>query len=98
MPIRPPAETTSDLFSAPRTATPASKPSAAPKDKADSLVSQQRHFLPKDLAGALTRLDDVEIDALLAAITLEAKRRGRSPPGPAAGKPLADANSQQRQE
>jgi hypothetical protein len=56
--------------------------SAVPKGKAgpDSLASQQRHFLPKDLAGALKRLDDVEIDALLAAVTTEAERRGRRPP------------------
>jgi len=32
--------------------------------------------LPEDLAGALKRLDDVEIDALLAAVTTEAERRG----------------------
>jgi hypothetical protein len=36
--------------------------------------------LPKDLPGALTRLDDGEIDALLTAVTDEAKRRGRLPP------------------
>jgi hypothetical protein len=34
--------------------------------------------LPKDLAGALKRLDDREIDALLSAVTTEAERRGRS--------------------
>jgi hypothetical protein len=44
------------------------------------LASQQRHFLPEDLAGALKRLDDVEIDALLAAVTTEAERRGRRRP------------------
>ena len=58
-------ETTPDLFSALPTVTTAG-PSAVPKGKAgpDSLASQQRHFLPKDLAGALKWLDDVEIDAL----------------------------------
>ena len=46
--------------------------SAVSKGKAgpDSLAPQQRHFLPTDLAGALKRLDDVEIDALLAAVTI----------------------------
>ena len=77
MPTRRPAETTPDLFSALPTVT-AAGPSAVPKGKAgpDSLASQQRHFLPEDLAGALKRLDDVEIDALLAAVTTEAERRG----------------------
>ena len=37
------------------------------------------YLLPKDLAGALTRLDDSEIDALLATVTHEAERRGRLP-------------------
>jgi hypothetical protein len=32
--------------------------------------------LPKDLAGALKRLEDADVDALLAAVTAEAKRRG----------------------
>jgi hypothetical protein len=53
---------------------------------------------PFDLAGALKRLDDVEIDALLAAVTTEAERRGRRPPSPAKEKPVADAKPQRRQE
>ena len=95
MPTRRPAETTPDLFSAPPTV-----PSAVPKGKAgpDGVASQQRHFLPKDLAGALKRLDDVEIDALLAAVTTEAERRLRRPPSPAKEKPVADAKPQRRQE
>ena len=99
MPTRRPAETTPDLFSALPTVT-AAGPSAVSKGKAgpDSLASQQRHFLPKDLAGALKRLDDVEIDALLAAVTTEAERRGRRPPSPAKEKPVADAKPQRRQE
>ena len=99
MPTRRPTETTPDLFSALPTVT-AAGPSAVPKGEAgpDSLVSQQRHFLPEDLAGALKRLDDVEIDALLAAVTTEAERRGRRPPGPAKEKPVADAKTQRRQE
>ena len=69
----------------------AAEPSAVPKGKAgpDSLASQQRHFLPKDLVGALKRLDDVEIDALLAAATTEAERRGLWPPSPAKEQPMA---------
>ena len=99
MPTRRPAETTPDLFSAPPNVTGAG-PSAVPKDKAgpDSPPSQQRHFLPKDLAEALKRLDDVEIDALLAAVTTEAERRGRRPPSPAKEKPVANAKPQRRQE
>ena len=86
MPTRRPAETTPDLFSAPPTVTEAGPSWAVfPKGKArpDSMASQQRHLLPGDLAGALKRLDDVEIDALLAAVTTEAERRGRRPPSPA---------------
>src|SRR6476469_8778388 len=53
--------------------------------------------LPEDLAGALKWLDDVEIDALLAAVTTEAERRGRRPPDPAK-KRVADAKPQRRRE
>ena len=98
MPTRRPADTTPDLFSAQTTLT-AAVPSAVPKGKAGpaSQASQQRHFLPTDLAGALKRLDDVEIDALLAAVTIEAERRGRRrPPTPAKEKPVADAKTQRR--
>ena len=99
MPTRRPAETTPDLFSAPPTVT-AAGPSAVAKGKAgpDGLASQQRHFLPKDLAGALKRLDDVEIDALLAAVTTEAERRGWRSPDPAKEKRVIDAKPQGRQE
>ena len=54
--------------------------------------------MPKDLAGALKRLDDVKINALLAAVTTEAERRGRRPPSQAKDKPVADAKPQRRQE
>jgi hypothetical protein len=66
---------------------------AVPQGKAgqDNLASQPRHFLPRDLAGALKRLVDAEIDALLAAVTTEADRRGRLPPSPVKEKPAADA-------
>ena len=97
MPARRPAKTTPDLFSALPIVTTAG-PSAVPKSKAgpDSRASRQRHFLPEDLAGALKRLDDVEIDALLAAVTIEAERRGRRPPSPAKEKPMV--KPQRRQE
>jgi DNA-binding NarL/FixJ family response regulator len=52
----------------------------------DNLTSQPRHFLPEDLAGALKRLDETEIDTLLAAVTAEAQRRRRVP-RPAAERP-----------
>ena len=99
MPTRRPAETAPDLFSVSSTVTTAG-PSAVPRSKArpDSLASQQRYFLPKDLAGALKRLVDVEIDALLAAVTTEAERRGRRPPSPVKEKPVAHAKPQRRQE
>jgi hypothetical protein len=99
MPTRRHAETIPDLFSAPPTVT-AAEPSVVPKGKTgpDSLASPQSRFLPKDLAGALKRLDDVEIDALLAAVMTEAERRGRRPPSPAKEKRVADAKPQRRQE
>ena len=58
------------------------------------MSSRQRHFLPNDLAGALRRLDDVEIDALLAAVISEAEHRGRRPPHQAKE---IDAKPQRRQ-
>jgi hypothetical protein len=57
-------------------------------------VSPPRHLLPKDLAGALKRLDDGEIDALLAAVTAEAERRGRLPPSPTKEKVPVNAKPQ----
>ena len=97
MPTRRPAETTPDLFSALPTVT-AAGPSVVPKGKAgpNSPASQQPHYLPEDLAGALKRLDDVEIDELLTAVTAEAERRGRLPPSPAKERPLPDAKLQRR--
>jgi len=98
MPTRRSAETTPDLFSAPPTAK-APEPLAVPQSKANagSLAPQARHFLPKDLSGALKRLNNGEIDALLAAVTTEAERRGRLPPSRAKEKPTADARPQPRQ-
>jgi hypothetical protein len=86
MPARRPAETTPDLFSAKPTVK-APEP-AEGKTALDKLASRPRHFLPKDLAGALKRLDDAEIDTLLGAVTTEAARRGRLPAGAAAETPI----------
>jgi hypothetical protein len=83
MPIRRSAETTPDLFS---------ERAPEPLAKAN-MAAQPRHFLPKDLAGALKRLDNAEIDALVVAVTTEAKRRGRLPPSG----PKTDARPQARQ-
>jgi hypothetical protein len=90
------AQTIPDLFSAPPTAK-APEPLAVPQNKANtgSVASQPRLCLP--LAGALKRLDTAEIDALLAAVTTEAERRGRLPPSRAKEKPTADARPQPRQ-
>jgi hypothetical protein len=89
---------TPDLFSAPPIAK-APEPLAVPQSKAHpgSLASQPRLFLPKDLAGALKRLNNAEIDALLAAVSAEAERRGWLPPSRTKEKPTADGRPQPRQ-
>jgi hypothetical protein len=38
-----------------------------------------RHILPKDLPSAIKRLQDRELDLLLAAVLAEQERRGRKP-------------------
>lgn len=79
MTMRRPTHTTPDLFSAKPTAR-APESLAVPEGKAEpeNLASQPRHFLPKDLAGALKRLSETEIDTLLAAVTAEAGGRKTS--------------------
>jgi len=74
MPTRRASETTPDLF--PATLTPKA-PGSQTIPVRENLASQSPYLLPKDLAGALERLDDTEVDTLLAAVTSEAKRRGR---------------------
>jgi hypothetical protein len=69
MPARP-ADRTPDLLS------PAAKPPVPADERPRHPL---KHLLPTDLAGALMRLDDSEIDALLAAVTAEAERRDRVP-------------------
>src|SRR5215216_7073777 len=91
MPTRRPRETTPDPF-----AMRAPEPEAVPEGEADQL-SLPRRFLPKDLAGSLKRLDDADIDSLLAAVTEEAKRRNRLPSSPTREKVLAGATRLSRQ-
>jgi hypothetical protein len=82
MPSRPSEGTAPDLFSAPSTTKepdPLSRSEVTSNNQGPQLP---RHFLPKDLAGALKRLDDAEIDALLSAVTAEAERRNRLPSNP----------------
>jgi len=88
-----PADTTPDLFSTHAPAK-ASEPPTAPQERA---AAQPRHFLPKDLAGALKQLGDPEIDALLSAVTTEAERRGRLSVQPLKEKFAADAKTQAQQ-
>jgi hypothetical protein len=81
MPSCPSRHSTPDLFS---TATqPRADGSPASRLKNEPVLQNQgaapRHLLPKDLAGSLQRLEDREIDTLLAAVTAEADRRGRLP-------------------
>jgi hypothetical protein len=85
-----PADTTPDLFSTHAPAK-ASEPPTAPQERA---AAQPRHFLPKDLAGALKQLGDREIDALLSAVTTEAERRGRLSAQRSKEKFAADAKTQ----
>jgi hypothetical protein len=88
-----PADTTPDLFSTHAPAK-ASEPPTAPQERA---AAQPRHFLPKDLAGALKQLGDPEIDALLSAVTTEAERRGRLSAQPLKEKFAAAAKTQAQQ-
>lgn len=90
-------QTTPDLFST-RPTVKAAEPAAVSdsKVKASEPNSPPRLLLPTDLAGALKRLADNEIDVLLAAITSEAKRRGRLPPATAKKRPATDAQARKR--
>jgi DNA invertase Pin-like site-specific DNA recombinase len=86
-----------DLFSASVTAKPAERPAVQPpKVEPDSSHSRPRYSLPKDLAGSLARLDDAEIDALLAAVSAEANRRGRLTPTAPKHAPTVDRPAQAR--
>ena len=96
MPTRRSVDTTPDLFAAAPTAKARAHPATSQrKSEPNGPAPPPKHFLPKDLAGALERLDDAEIDSLLAAVTTEAKRRGRLTPNLPREKPTADAKSHQ---
>lgn len=102
MPARRRADSTPDLFAS---LPPPARPSDAPglpvpreKYKADAPASRPRHLLPQDLAGALKQLQDAEVDALLAAVTHEVKRRGRPAPTAQRAYPKANATSRSRRE
>ena len=69
-----------DLFAAAAIEAPAERGDASrPQNAPTGQPLPPRHLLPKDLPGSLMRLDDGEIDTLLAAVTDEAKRRGLLP-------------------
>jgi len=73
---------TPDLFSAEasKALPPAERKIAPPAEvKSESPTGPIAYLLPSDLPNALKRLVDEEIDKLLAAVTDEAKRRGRLP-------------------
>ena len=97
MTIRRRADPTPDLFASlprrPEAPTRRAVPQAQPEQ--DIPTSRPRLLLPKDLAGSLERLGDAEVDALLAAVTAEAKRRGRLPPSRTGG-PAVDVKSRPR--
>jgi hypothetical protein len=76
MPPRRSADTTPDLFSV----APAKRDTSPGNLNRDNPAPHPRHLLPKDLAGALKHLGDIEFDTLLAAITADGERRGRLKP------------------
>lgn len=78
MPTRKPEETTPDVFSASPTSAALGSENNPVRQ---NLASQPRYLLPRDLAGALERLNDTDVDTLLLAVTREAKRRGRPQTG-----------------
>src|SRR5262245_52254795 len=70
---------TPDLFTNATAKVASGETQAEPQVQPDMHPSPSRPLLPKDLSGALSRLDDRDIDLLLAAVSEEAKRRGRLP-------------------
>ena len=68
----------------------------APAEKQELVPPLPRYRLPKDLAGALSHLDDGKIDTLLATVAREAEHRGRIPALDETNKTAkpADANRQ----
>ena len=99
MPTRPRAHLTPDLFASLPAAKAPERPGTPPARTVESQdpATRPRPLLPKDLAGALTRLGDTEVDALLAAVTVTAEARRRGRPAPASTKePKAEATSRVR--
>jgi hypothetical protein len=91
------ADTKRNPPSAPPTASAAGSPrrlqgNPEPNDEA----SHPHYLLPKDLAGALKRLSDDEIDALLSAATVEAQRRDRPQQSQTKQKPPIDPKAPHR--
>ena len=94
MRARPSPQHASDLFTAAAAAKAVAPPETAgvaanPAVERVGQPSAPRHLLPRDLPRALARLDDGEIDALLAAVFEEAKRRDRVPANLLAQRPEA---------
>ena len=91
------AGSTPDLFASLPTARAPEQPSSprATGVEPRAPVTRPPPLLPKDLAGALTRLADTEIDDLLTAVTAEVDRRGRLAP-PTAHRGRTEARSRPR--
>jgi hypothetical protein len=84
-----PRQATPDLLAT----APSGETSPRPTKQVASSGSDRRHVLPKDLPNAVRHLTDQELDRLIAASLEEAKRRGRSPAGMQADKPVAKRSS-----
>jgi DNA invertase Pin-like site-specific DNA recombinase len=77
--------TTPDLFST-RASTrepssPFVKPPSSPTTTDAATAPSPRLVLPRDLPGAIKRLEDQDLDRLLSAALAEQQRRGRKPSG-----------------
>src|SRR4029077_14228215 len=55
-------------------------PSSSPITTATKATSSPRHILPRNLADAIGRLEDRDLDRLVSAVLAEQKRRGRKGP------------------
>jgi hypothetical protein len=69
-----------DPTSASATPSPRNSPTIPKAASTVPCVPPLPSVLPNDLPGAIKRLDDQELDRLLAAVVFEQKRRGRKPP------------------
>jgi hypothetical protein len=73
------------------------KPTASVRVRETNIPWTCRFAFPSLGFGALKRLNNAEIDGLLAAVTAEAERRGWLPPSRTKEKPTADGRPQPRQ-